>query len=1299
MNIKYQLNEWESTPVTSLAAMLAKQANYRPNAQAVISETKTLTMAELAEVASKIAGGLNQRVASLEECIGIYVEPSVDLINTIWGIIWSGRAYVPLAVEYPDDRIHYIVEQSEIRTVITQSHLEYKIKKIVPQNTKVIILEELISIGKQSSPVQNNKLNDLGYVIYTSGSTGRPKGVMISQAAIVNQLKWLRERGYLQPGVRILQKTPASFDAAQWELLAPAVGAAAVAGRPDLFRDIDGIIGMLRCHSVTTLQCVPTLLSNLLQHDDFCAYQGLTALFSGGEALSQNLAEKVLGKFPNIKFVNLYGPTECTINATYFEIDKSSLTNLNKAVPIGFPVNGVQCHLLDKNYNSVSDGQTGELYLSGIQLSSGYKNRLDLTKERFIERNAYSTLYRTGDLCTRDKDGVLHFEGRIDNQVKLRGYRVELEEINLAIESHPWVKHASSVVIEDQRTKGQILTACIELNEKEAALMDQGESGQHHQSKTDKLQVKAQLSSPGIRTDLSSSNLTSLSLLAGELDKSERLKIFQRKTYRFFEGEELTSNEINDLIDSWQHQMSLPQELHLPSNLDLKLIARALRWFRAIYSEERLLPKYAYASPGALYATQLYIECVGIDGIEDGIHYYHPLNHTLIRVCQTIIKPTCNLSSKIRFHFVGKKSAIEPVYKKNIREVLEMETGHMLGLMNTVLEPDGLGVRPEGYTDNLLQELQMHSEDFNLGSFDVVPSSYRWCPQVDIFIQKTIQPISGELSAQGLWQVKGVNLKRISNQSINLRDVIAINQQVFKRSSIGISAISRESEPHLEYVALGYALDKFQRNQCGIGFMSSGYSSKTGNPLPSSLKLNHILDTAGIPSGPMYFFIGGKISDSQMNSEGMKEDQVHMQGPAEMIREELLRTLPDYMIPNKVVLFEQLPLSANGKVDHKAVAASEQLHKVTEVRPYVAPATDTEKWFAALWSESLEIEEVSSEDDFFLSGGNSLNAISMLAKIYSHFGVSLPAQTIFESPKLKDLAKIVDQGFTKSQSRVVLMNDGVGHPVFCWPGLGGYPMRLRKLAQSSGRRFYGIQTHGINNGEELYKTISDMAKADIDAIKKLNLDTPVTLWGYSFGARLAFETAWQLEQLGQSVSELVLICPGNPQVASYFKEKKREATFDNPVFIAVLLSVFLGHIDLEMTKKCLARCQSQQSFVEFIKDTLPDLNSEMIQRITHIVFQTYEFEYGFEELKNRQLNTPITIIKAKGDDYSFIENTHGFSINEPRVIQLPYDHYQVLEGSPLKNMLNQLNRTSTKDQVKYQKPTSSLHKELIDASY
>ncbi|MCI0592828.1 amino acid adenylation domain-containing protein [Chromohalobacter sp.] len=1287
------------TTLDTLSGMLAWQARTRPDAPAVISDDTQVSMADLASTAGSIAKGILSSAPGVSECLGLYADPSPEMISGLWGILWASRAYLPLAVEYPEERIRYIVEHSGSNTILTQAHLKAQLQRMVPHTTQVLVLEELLR--EPASEAATCTLEDLGYVIYTSGSTGKPKGVMISQEAVVNQLRWLSRQAYLRPGVRILQKTPVSFDAAQWELLAPAVGAAVVSGRPGMFRDAHAIISSIQRHSVTNLQCVPTLLSALVEDETFLSCTSLSTLFSGGEALSQKLARKVLTSMPHVDLVNLYGPTECTINATSHHVCVDELTDLSCAVSIGTPVDGVTCHILDSQMNHVPDGEEGELYLGGIQLAKGYRNSTELTRERFVflPGAPQQRLYRTGDICSRQADGTLRFAGRSDHQVKLRGYRVELEEIIVAIEAHLWVRHASVVVLEDERTKGQSLTACIELNDKEAALMDQGVAGSHHQSKANKLQVKAQLANPGLRDDLSLASSAVTSLPGSQPFDEQRRKVFARKTYRFYDGGITTRDELAELISDWQRQMASPKDMQLPREWDIVLLSDLLRWFGSFQSEARLLPKYAYASPGALYATQLYVECAGIPDVEDGIHYYHPLRHTLIRVASPFSAIQEDGPRQLRFHFAGKRKAIEPVYKNNIREVLEIETGHMLGLLDEVLIKDGHSVTPAPRHEYLLAHLGLQRDDFDLGSFACVPAGRGWRPNVELYVQST--GLGTEGLEPGTWKIMRNKRKLISNNAIASRDVIAINQQVFNRSSVGLSILSREQDASLGYVALGYALHKFQRNEHGFGFMSSGYSSKSGNPLPAARRFDGILHEAGIESGPMYFFIGGKVSEAQRLSEGMHEDSVHMQGPAEMIRDELARSLPDYMIPDRVLVFDRLPLSANGKVDHKAVAASDQLREAVAAKPYKEPDSPTERWLATLWSDLLDFDPVSREDEFFLSGGNSLVAISMLASINKHFGLNLPAQVVFECPKLSELATRIDEGMATPSSRLIPLNDKTdAYPIFCWPGLGGYPMNLRPLAQTQARPFIGIQCYGLNEGETPYSTIAEMARADVEEFQHKQPSGPITLWGYSFGARLAFEAAWQLEQAGRQIDHLVLICPGNPHVDTGVVTEQRDANLSNLGFAAILLSVFFGKVDIEETKRCMAQCANLEAFIRYVHTRRPEVGVDTVRRITQLVCETYEFEYNFAELKVHRVSAPIDIVKAQGDDYSFLENASSYAAAAPRVLYSASDHYQILRDGPVRELAGMLTRAGQPPQgFEETSTTSASQREVSHAAH
>ncbi|GAA3397966.1 amino acid adenylation domain-containing protein [Streptomyces roseoviridis] len=1264
----------------------------RPEAVAVVSDDRSLTYRELADSSGRLAAHLADLGVSVDTCVGLYTEPSVDLMIGAWGILFAGAAYLPLSPEYPEDRLRYMIENSRTGVVVTQEHLRDRLAALAPSGTRIVTLADVpdaspdgvphcgvgnllagaetpaTSGGTAPEPAAGQRLtgprpDSLAYVIYTSGSTGKPKGVMIEHRSIVSQLRWMHSFGHLGTHVTVLQKTPMSFDAAQWEILAPAAGAKVVVGAPGIYRDPEALIAAVKRHRVTTLQGVPTLLQALVDLDEFRGCTSLRRVFSGGEALSQRLARSLLTELPWISLVNLYGPTETTINATACLVDPDSLGDGAGSVPIGVPVDNTPCFILDEELRPVDIGTTGELYIGGVQLARGYLHRDDLTQERFIPSPFVPTerLYKTGDLAYWNEDGTITCVGRADNQVKLRGYRVELDEISLAIEEHAWVRRAAAVVTDDPRTGFQNLVACIELNPREAALMDQGNHGGHHQSKASKLQVKAQLSDPGLRDPQELSGRPVLDLPGKEGTARQRRETFARKTYRFYDGGEVTREDVRQLL-------APPPVTALSRGLDeltLPQLGEILRWFGQFRSTERLLPKYSYASPGALYATQMYLEISGVAGVDPGVYYHHPVDHTLVRIAGTDLT-----GPALKVHFAGKKRAIEPVYANNIQEVLEFETGHMLGVFEEVLPEYGLTIRPAGFTPAVKDRLDVVDEDYYLGTFEVYPNDGE--PRQDpteIYVQAHPGRIA-DLPA-GHYRHHDGELERVSDELIQRRHVIAINQAVYDRASFGITAVSRAAEPWLEYIAMGAKLHRLQRNGLSLGFMSSGYSSKSGNPLPAARRIDEILASLGTETGPSYFFLGGKVSEEQLRHEGMNEDAVHTRGPAEIIKDELAGFLPDYMIPNRVLVMNDLPLTANGKVDVKALAASEQVRSAGSGAPYVAPATPHERWLADVWGTALKYEDVSTEDDFFAAGGNSLTAVALVNRINREFGTELPLQVVFEAPRLRDLAARIADGSDAPVSRLVRLHDdtpkgaeGITAPVFCWPGLGGYPMNLRLLGRESGlgRPFYGIQAHGINEGEQPYPTVQEMAAADVAEIRRIQPEGPYLLWGYSFGARVAFEAAWQLEQAGEKVEQLLLLCPGNPEVRSAEADRHgREASYTNPAYVTILYSVFAGSISGPEVEECLAATRDEDSFVAFVHERIPALDERLIRRITRIVGETYEFEYNFRELSERQLSAPVTVFKATGDDYSFIEGSSGYSAAPATVIDLEGDHYSVLK--------------------------------------
>ncbi|MFB6525539.1 amino acid adenylation domain-containing protein [Streptomyces sp. NPDC056399] len=1225
----------------TLDRLLYAETLHRPDATAVAHEHETLTFRELSEGALVLAQYLRFLGAAADTRVGVHTDPSLELVTATWGTVCSGAAYVPLSPEYPEERVRYMIEDSSARIVVTQEHLRARVTDLAPPGTTVVTLADAVrhawrTAGEEPEPYDIRE-TDLAYVIYTSGSTGRPKGVMVEHRSIAAQMRWMAAEHRLAPGAVVLQKTPMSFDAAQWEILAPAVGARVAVGPPGVHRDPEALIDTVRRHGATMLQGVPTLLQALVDTERLGSCTTLRRVYSGGEILSRNLAAQLLAELPAAELINLYGPTECTINASSHTVDRAAVADpaAPDAIPIGRPAYDTTFHIRD-----------GELCVGGVQVARGYLDRPELTAERFLTTDGGERLYRTGDLAHWNEDGTVQFAGRADNQIKLRGFRVELDEIALAIANHDWVKNAAVIVKDEPRTGFQNLVACVELSPKEAALMDQGNHGAHHQSKESKLQVKAQLSNAGTRPDADLAGRPVVVLPGGTPTDGMRRTVFARKTYRFYEGGEVTRADVLAVLARRPEGIGS----RAVGSLTAADLGEILRWFGQFTSEERLLPKYGYASPGALYATQLYVELRGIAGLEPGTYYYHPVRHQLYLMDAGT--PGSGGDPVLRLGFRGRRSAIEPVYRNNIQEVLEIETGHMVGLFEEILPGHGLDVRP--------------CED---GTWEVVPydEESRTPPETDVYVQAHGDGVTGLPEAQ--YAYEDGDLRPVSAALVERRHVIAINQAVYERARFGLTVVSATPHSDRAYVDLGRTLQRLQLGAHGLGFMSSGYSSKSGHPLPAARRADEILTAAGRPTGPSYFAVGGRVSEEQLRSEGMHEDTVHMKGPAEMIRDDLTHHLPDYMIPNRVVVLDRLPLSANGKVDTKALADLAVVNAGLHGRPHVRPRTRTEGRIAEIWAAALKYEDVDAVsvlDDFFESGGNSLIAVALVTRINRAFGSGLPLQILFDRPTIEKLAHQVDGAAATPASRLVRLHAaGTRPPVYCWPGLGGYTMNLRHLAEEIGidRPFHGVQAYGINRGEEPYATIREMAAADVAAIRRRQPAGPYTLWGYSFGARVAFESAHLLEAAGQQVENLFLIAPGSPKVRS---SETGGADYANPAFVTILYSVFAGAIDPTV------EADGREDFVSRVAADFPALDPELIGRIVAIVEETFEFTYTFRELAERQVSCPVTLFKAAGDDYSFLENAEGWSARPPTVVELDADHYSLLRQPDLTELVKKI---------------------------
>ncbi|WEH34908.1 amino acid adenylation domain-containing protein [Streptomyces sp. AM 4-1-1] len=1267
-----------------LTDLLIEQVRRHPDDIAVRHGSSTLTYGELLAESLDLARHLHQLGVERDSPVGVLVGPSLDLMIGTWGTLFSGGAYLPLSPDYPDARLQYMLEDSRVSVAFCEESLRDRLEQIAPRGITITTLEDAAEYRKSGraethdTPLDNPEPQGLAYVVYTSGSTGKPKGVMIEHRSIVHQMNWLLRKSYLGPARVVLQKTPMSFDAAQWEILAPACGSEVVVGVPGIHRDPHLIIQTVVRDGITTLQCVPTLLQALVDTDELHRCTSLTHVFSGGEALSGKLARQCAEILPDCALVNLYGPTECTINASALTVGPAVLGDGARSLPIGTPVDGLRHHVLDAHRRPLGPGETGELYISGVQLARGYLHRPDLTAERFVtspvaDPAPHDRLYRTGDLAHWNPDGTLQFAGRADNQVKLRGHRVELDEIRLAIEAHDWVRNAAVLVRDDPRTGFQNLIACIELSRREAALMDQGNHGGHHLSKSSRLQVKAQLAGGGVRDSDDLAGRTAVALPGATPTPQQRRRAFARKTYRFYDGGPVSAQDVTAALER-RVTGAAPRS---PEDITLAELGALLRNFGRFTSQDRLLPKYAYASPGSLYAAQLYLELAGIGGLRPGCYYYHPLRHELYLI-RAASEP--RPAPGVRLHFMGRRGAIEPVYRNNIREVLEIEAGHMVGLFDELLPAHGLAVVEAPHDPGAPARLECPPEDFHLGSFDLTGSDPEHRPHggrdaADIHVQ--FHPGGGHGMRSGQYEYRDGRLEWYCDELVLKRHVIAINQAAYERSGFGITVVSRADQDRGGYLDLGRRLQHLMLNTSGLGFMSAGYSSRTGQDLPAARRMEGILRENGRATGPSYFFVGGRVSDEQLAHEGMNEDAVHMKGPAELIKEDLVASLPEFMLPNRFLVMDNLPHTPNGKIDTKALEAHADRTAALDDRPVVAPRNRTESRLRDLWRAAMKRDVVSVRDDFFECGGNSLIAVSLVNRINREFSRTLPFQVIFEAPTVEQLAVRVDAPDAAPSSRLIpLAAGGTARPVFCWPGLGGYPMNLRPLAArtAADRPFHGVQAHGLNSGETPYADIGEMAAADIEALRRVQPDGPYTLWGYSFGARVAFETARQLERSGARVDQLFLLAPGSPRIPGDRAPGRSAADFADPAFVTLLFSVFAGTISGPLLDSCLRTTRDEESFTEFVIRRFPQLGAGLIRRVIAVVRLTHRFTYDVTDPAHRPLRAPVTVFKARGDTPSFIEGTPAHTADAPAVVHLDADHYGALRDPGVDELAKAIRR-------------------------
>ena len=434
-------------PATTLSALVADQARKTLDAPALADARWQFSYREMRQQVVALAQLLRQRGVRPGDSVAVALPRSVFLTLALHGIVEAGAAWLPLDTGYPDDRLRMMLEDARPSLLITSADQLARFSDI--PGLESLCYQQPLAAG-DDAPLALSKPDHTAYIIFTSGSTGRPKGVMVGQTAIVNRLLWMQDRYPLSAQDVVAQKTPCSFDVSVWEFWWPFIaGAQLVMAEPEAHRDPQAMQQFFARYGVTTTHFVPSMLAAFvasLDADSVVACRTLRRVFCSGEALPTELCRE-WERLTGAPLHNLYGPTEAAVDVSWYPACGSELAAVTgSSVPIGWPVWNTGLRILDAAMRPVPPGVAGDLYLTGIQLAQGYLGRPDLTASRFIADPFApgERMYRTGDVARWLTNGAVEYLGRSDDQLKIRGQRIELGEIDRVMSGLPDVAQAVS---------------------------------------------------------------------------------------------------------------------------------------------------------------------------------------------------------------------------------------------------------------------------------------------------------------------------------------------------------------------------------------------------------------------------------------------------------------------------------------------------------------------------------------------------------------------------------------------------------------------------------------------------------------------------------------------------------------------------------------------------------------------------------------------------------------------------------------------------------------------------------------
>ncbi len=950
----------------TLVSLLAEQVARAPSATAVRDEWRALTYGALDAESSALARRLRAAGVHRGSLVGVCAERSVSLVVALVAVMKAGAAYVPLDPEYPAERLAFMLDDAGVAALLASRQVHASSSLLASASRPMLVIEDDASVSDET-PFDAPRPDDPAYMIYTSGSTGNPKGAVNAHRGIVNRLLWMQSEYKLASSDVVLQKTPFSFDVSVWELFWPLItGATLEMALPGGHRDTAYLTRALS-NGVTVCHFVPSMLRAFLADRAAAQCTSLRDVMASGEALAPDLVAQFNRTLPQARLHNLYGPTECAVDVSYWPCPRD--TEVPAVVPIGRPVANTRLYVLEPSGAPAPIGVPGELYLAGVQVGLGYHKRPELTRERFLPDPfvAGERMYRTGDKARWRADGTVEYLGRLDFQVKVRGFRIEL---------------------------GYVVPST------DAAESADGEVVARWTDVFDRAYTHADETGDAVESGFN---------IAGWVSS------YDKRPIPAAEMHEWVDRTVDRILDLRPRRVL---EIGCGTGLLLFRVAPHVEHYHGIDIAASGLAGIRSDPAFAAIADRVNLDLARADEISsltagsfdtvvvNSVVQYFPTAEYLVRV----------LEDAVRLVAPG-----GTIFLGDIRLRPLLETLHTSVALHDA--PDTLSIadlrarvqqRMWNETELVLDpaifdHLRQHLGD--IGQVEVMIKRGRAVNELSKFrgdvmlrVRAALPPVTASLRATTIDDVhsllvsgpEALHLTELVDARIGgdqlARDLLATapGQGTVRdlRAAVAAARLGGIDPETLATIDDRYDV-RLLWPQSNTPGRFDAILRKRGT---ARLQTVSALAAAEIVR-PWSEFA------HQAAAEAFTLDEVAR------LRTHLARTLPDYMIPSTFVRLDALPLTPSGKVDRKALRPPAVQRSE---RGFVAPRTETETFVAALWGDVLRIERVGTADGFLELGGHSLLAMRILGRVRGEFGVTVPLDSLLRGDSVAQFAALVD---------------------------------------------------------------------------------------------------------------------------------------------------------------------------------------------------------------------------------------------------------------------------------------------------